>query len=269
MDEGITGWRLHVGVIFPTPVPPRAVLEFYEAVPEGVDMTTVLPTIQQLADDDMDEAIKGMERAAKQLASFDVDLIYQSGVPPVVRRGLGFGDELADRLSQAAGLPAITDMSSVIDAMRTAKLKTLAMATPFEQFINDRLIQYLAAEKIEIKNNTALGIKRTVEIRRLPIPVEYAVARKTYLESATKPDGIYIPCGGWGSIQYRPLGKLPRLQRFQWVRGCRRTANALKRHQSMPSFSVTSNFAARDNLARPLGCPGQRTGGRGCASSQR
>ena len=41
MAEGITGWRLHVGVIFPTPVPPRAVLEFYEAVPEGIDMTTV------------------------------------------------------------------------------------------------------------------------------------------------------------------------------------------------------------------------------------
>ncbi len=189
MAEGITGWRLHVGVIFPTPVPPRAVLEFYEAVPEGVDMTTVSL-----------EAIKGMERAAKQLASFDVDLIYQSGVPPVVRRGSGYGDELADRLSQAAGLPAITDMSSVIDAMRTANLKTLAMATPFEQFINDRLIQYLAAQKIEITSNAALGIKRNVEIRRLPIPVEYTVARKTYLAATTKPDGIYIPCGGWGSI---------------------------------------------------------------------
>ncbi len=81
MADGITGWRLHVGVIFPTPVPPRAVLEFYEVVPDGVDMTTVSLTIQQLSDDDMDEAIKGMERAAKQLASFDVDVVYQSGVP--------------------------------------------------------------------------------------------------------------------------------------------------------------------------------------------
>ena len=60
-------------------------------------------------------------------------------------------------------------MSSVIDAMRTAKLKTLAMATPFEQFINDRLIQYLAAEKIEITNNTALGIKRNVEIHNIEL----------------------------------------------------------------------------------------------------
>jgi maleate isomerase len=200
MAEGITGWRLHVGVIFPTPVPPRAVLEFYEAVPEGVDMTTVSLTIQQLSDDDMDEAIKGMERAARQLANFDVDVIYQSGVPPVVRRGLGFGNELAERLSQAAGLPAITDMSSVIDAMRAMNLETLAMATPFEPFINDRLKKYLAAEKIEITNDTALGIKRNVEIRRLPIPVEYSVARKTFLGSEKRPDGIYIPCGGWGSI---------------------------------------------------------------------
>src|ERR671934_2822107 len=104
MAEGITGWRLHVGVIFPTPVPPRAVLEFYEAVPEGVDMTTVSLTIQQLTDNDMDEAIKGMERAAKQLANFDVDVIYQSGVPPIAAREHGFHKELEDRLCQASGL---------------------------------------------------------------------------------------------------------------------------------------------------------------------
>ena len=214
MAEGITGWRLHVGVIFPTPVPPRAVLEFYQAVPEGIDMTTVSLTIQQLSDNDMDEAIKGMERAAKQLANFDVDVIYQSGVPPVVRRGLGFGDELADRLSQASGLPAITDMSSVIDAMRTANLKTMAMATPFEQFINDRLVQYLAAEKIEITNNTALGIKRNVEIRRLPIPVEYTVARKTYLEFGEKARRHLHPLRRVGQHpQYRAARKGPRHHR--------------------------------------------------------
>ena len=39
MGVGITGWRLHVGVIFPTPIPPRAVREWYEVAPEGVDIT--------------------------------------------------------------------------------------------------------------------------------------------------------------------------------------------------------------------------------------
>ena len=59
-ENGISGWRLQVGVIFPTPVPPRPVRERY-----GVDITTVSLSIQRLTDDNMEEAIQGMERAAK------------------------------------------------------------------------------------------------------------------------------------------------------------------------------------------------------------
>ena len=44
----------------------------------------------------MEDALKGMERAAKQLANFDVEVIYQGGVPPVVARGPGFANQLAD-----------------------------------------------------------------------------------------------------------------------------------------------------------------------------
>ena len=201
MGEGITGWRLHVGVIFPTPVPPRPIREWYQVVPEGVDITTVSLSIQQLTDDNMEDALTGMERAAKQLSNFDVDVIFQSGVPPVVARGTpGFANELQDRLEQASGLPCITDMAGVIDAMHASKLRTVAMATPFRQFINDRLVKYLATEQITVSHNKALGIERNTEIRRLPIPVEYQTARKAFLEAPGKPDGLYIPCGGWGSM---------------------------------------------------------------------
>jgi maleate cis-trans isomerase len=201
MGEGITGWRLHVGVIFPTPVPPRPIREWYQVVPEGVDITTVSLTIQQLTDDNMEEAVKGMERAAKQLSNFDVDVIFQSGVPPVVARGTpGFANELQDRLEQASGLPCIVDMAGVIEAMHFSKLRTVAMATPFRQFINDRLVKYLGTEQLTVSHNIALGIERNTEIRRLPIPVEYQTARKAFLEAPGKPDGIYIPCGGWGSM---------------------------------------------------------------------
>ena len=200
MAEGITGWRLHVGVIFPTPVPPRPIREWYEVVPDGIDITTVSLTIPQLTDDNMEEALKGAERAAKQLSNFDVDVIFQSGVPPVVAREHGFHKELEARLSQAAGLPAITDMGAVIDAIGSCNLRTVVMATPFRQFINDRLVKYLAAEQIRVSHNKALGIERNTEIRRLPIPAEYHTARKAFEQSPERPDGIYIPCGGWGSM---------------------------------------------------------------------
>src|SRR5262249_51639821 len=122
----------------------------------------------------------------------------QSGVPPVVARGTpGFANALQDRLEQASGLPCITDMAGVIDAMHSRKLRTVAMATPFRQFINDRLIRYLAHEQIRVVHDKALGIERNTEIGRLPIPVEYQTARAAYLEAPATPHGIYIPCGGW------------------------------------------------------------------------
>jgi len=200
MAQGITGWRLHVGVIWPTPVPPRPVREWYEVVPEGVDMTAVSLTITQLTDDNMEEAVNAAERASHQLSNFDVDVIFQSGVPPVVAHGQGFHREFEERMSKAAGLPVISDMGAVLDAMHTRDIKTVAMATPFRQFINDRLVTYLKSEAIEITHNRALGIERNTEIRRLPIPVEYHTARKTFLEAPEKPDALYIPCGGWGSM---------------------------------------------------------------------
>ena len=45
-----------------------------------------------------------------------------------------------------------------------------------------------------------LRIRKNVDSRKLPIPVEYTFAREVARESPVEPDGIYIPCGGWGSV---------------------------------------------------------------------
>ena len=64
-ESGITGWRLQVEVIFPTPAPPRPIRERYQVAPDAVDSTPVSLSIQRLTDDNMGEAIQGMERTAK------------------------------------------------------------------------------------------------------------------------------------------------------------------------------------------------------------
>ena len=205
MSERAIGWRLHIGLIFPSPVPPRLVREFYEVVPAGVDLTTVTLTVQNLGDDAMREAGKGIDQACRQLAAYDVDLIYFLGIPPIVLQGPGFDRVLADRMSQASGLPAITDMTGVLEAMRHLDLHTLALATPFEPVVNERIKVYLQSEGIEVVAMKGLGMTKNAEIRRLPVQVEYRVARQTFVESAVRPQGIYIACGSWGSMHNVPL----------------------------------------------------------------
>lgn len=200
MTVGITGWRLHIGLIFPSPLPPRLIREFYEVVPDGVDVTSVTLSVQQLGDNDMREASKGIDQACKQLAAFNVDLIYFLGVPPIVLQGPGFDKVLAERMSQASGLPAITDVTGVLQAMRHLDMKSVVLATPFESVINERIKVYLQSEGIAVTHMIGLEMHKNAEVRRLPVSVEYATARRAFLESPTRPDGIYVACGSWGSM---------------------------------------------------------------------
>jgi len=105
-----------------------------------------------------------------------------------------------NRLTVVLSALALAGTAAECEAMRALKVRTLAMATPFRQFINDRLVKYLASEQITVTHKKSFGIERNTEIRRQPIPVEYNPARTAYLECEKRPDGIYIPCGGWGSI---------------------------------------------------------------------
>lgn len=202
------GWRLHVGLIFPSALPSRLIREFYEVVPDGVDVTTVTLSVQQLGDNDMRKAGKGIEQACKQLAAFEVSLIYFLGIPPIVLQGPGFDRILADRMSQASGLPAITDMTGVLQAMRHLNMRSVVLATPFDSSINDRIKVYLQSEGVEVTHIKGLHMRKNAEIRRLPVSIEYVTARRAFLDSPTRSDGIYVACGSWGSMHnIEPLEK--------------------------------------------------------------
>jgi len=194
------GWRAHLGGIFPTPVPGRVIREFYEVVPDGVDLTVSSLTIRQLSPEDLEEAMRGVDRAAEQLARFEVDLIYLLGVPPIVLRGPGYDREVIARMEKAAGRPASTDITGVMEAFRALSLTRLVMATPFDDEMNELIKKFLGAAGFEIVHMKGLQIRKNVDIRKLPVPVEYTFAREVFRESPVEPDGIYIPCGGWGSV---------------------------------------------------------------------
>lgn len=195
------GWRTHLGVIFPTPIPGRVIQEFYEVVPEGVDITSSSLTIRQLSAGDLKDAMTGVERAAEQMARFKVDLIYQLGVPPIVLNDPGYDQEIIARMESASGLPACTDIAGVMEAFRALNLRKLVMATPFQDELNGRIKTYLAASGFDIVHMKGLQILDNVEIRELPVPVEYTFTREVVRESPVEPDGIYVPCGGWGTVR--------------------------------------------------------------------
>jgi hypothetical protein len=208
MAEGLTGWRLHVGAIFPPPVPPAANTRMVRGGAGRHRYHHSFAHHPAVDGRQYGGGVAGMEqRAARQLAT--------STLMSSIGRA---ADARAER--RASPINCRTGSSSVRcphnrclgrwwTRCTTSSFRTVAMATPFRQLINDRLVKYLAHEQITVLLNKALGIERNTEIRRLPLPVEYQTARKAFL-SAEQARRHLHSLRGWGSMHnHRTAGAGP------------------------------------------------------------
>ena len=194
------GWRGHLGKIAPAPATGRVFREFYEVVPEGVEITIASLLVQKVAKKDMDEMMAQVSRAAEVLAEKGVDAIYLGGVPPIVMKHPGYDLEVVAQLEQASGRPASTDMTGVMDAFRALGLQRLVMATPFEDWVNDLIKKYVKPAGFDIVHMRGMPLVSGSERKALPLHVEYTFTRDVFRACPQEVDGIYIPCGGWGTV---------------------------------------------------------------------
>lgn len=194
------GWRGHLGKISPAPIAGRVVREFYDVVPEGVDLTAAPLTVQKISRDSMADMLALVGSATELLAEKGVDAIYLGGVPPIVMRPPGYDLELVAEMEKRGGRPACTDVTGVMDAFRALGIKRLVMAAPFEDWVIDLIKTYYAAAGFDIVHMKGMPLVTSTQRRALPIEVEYTFTRQVFRECSEPSDGIYIPCGGWGTV---------------------------------------------------------------------
>ena len=195
------GWRGHLGKISPAPIAGRFVREFYDVVPDGVDITCGPLTVQKISRDSMADMLKLVASAAELLAEKGVDAIYLGGVPPIVMRHPGYDLELVAEMERVTGKPCSTDVSGVFDAFRHLGAQRVVMAAPFEDWVLDHIKTYYGAAGFDIVHMKGLPLVTSTQRRALPLDMEYTFTRQVVSENAAPFDCIYIPCGGWGTVR--------------------------------------------------------------------
>lgn len=123
------GWRARIGLLQPSMVSDNNPIEFYLMAPPGVQMVL---TSLGIADGGnraelYAKAIAEIETPIRRLLSRGVDVIVQSGVPPVVTRGWGFEDELAARVATITDLPFASDIGCCIAGFRALGVTKVAV----------------------------------------------------------------------------------------------------------------------------------------------
>jgi arylmalonate decarboxylase len=199
-----------LGLIFPPAgrgIPEEGLAMYPSSVKflaEGLGLQTMTPA-------GYDAVIDRIPPVAQRLAKDGAQAITLMGTSLSFYKGAAFNLKLADTIRKATGLPATTMSTAVIDGLKAVGGHRVAVATAYNNEVNDRLRAFLKESGFEVLALKGLGIEKVEDINIVTQPqlIEFSAGVR---ESAPKADSMLVSCGGLRTLEIlAPLEKRARV----------------------------------------------------------
>jgi arylmalonate decarboxylase len=82
------------------------------------------------------------------------------GTSPTFYKGRAFNEDLIAKVTKATGVPVTTMSSGIVDGLRAAKAKRIAVATAYNVEVTDRLKAFLEEYGFQVLNAKGLGYEQ-------------------------------------------------------------------------------------------------------------
>jgi arylmalonate decarboxylase len=182
-----------LGLVMPVDpsVPPEAAAMY----PTGVRFQAASVVLKTMTPQGYDEVLERIAPAAQALSLQGAQAIVLMGTSLSFYKGAAFNRELTERLSMASGCPAITMSTALVDGLRSVGGKRLAVATAYNDAVNQRLRTFLQEEGFEVLAIRGLGVENVGDIHKVTQEGLFGFSVEVF-ESALRPDALLISCGG-------------------------------------------------------------------------
>jgi arylmalonate decarboxylase len=188
-----------LGLIFPPlnyPIPPDAKLLY----PNGVRFLgngVGLPGGMTPAG--YDEAIPRVLPAAEELAKQGAKVISVFGSSLTFYKGAKFNDELTRQVTKATGRPATTQSNGLVDGLRTANARRVAVATAYTDVVTERLKIFLEEHGFQVTFAKGLGYERIPEGAATQ-EILFKLGADVYANSKNA-DALVVSCGALRTLE--------------------------------------------------------------------
>jgi arylmalonate decarboxylase len=182
-----------LGLIFPPlnyPVPPDAKTLY----PKGVEFLSGgvgLPGGMTLQG--YDEAIPRVLPAAEALKKQGAKVISVFGSSLTFYKGRKFNEELVQKVTNLTGCPATTQSNGLVDGLRVAKAKRVALATAYTDIVTERLKVFLEEYGFVVTAAKGLGYERIPEGAATQ-DILFKLGQEAYAKSQNA-DALVMSCG--------------------------------------------------------------------------
>ena len=182
-----------VGLIFPPlnyPIPPDA----KRLYPTGVEFLSGgvgLPGGMTL--EGYDEAVPRILPEAQRLAKEGARIVSVFGSSLTFYKGAKWHQDLIEKVSKATGLPATTQSAGLLDGLKVANAKRVAIATAYTDIVTGRLKVFLEEHGFEVTSTKGLGFERIPEGAATE-SILFKLGADAYA-SSKKADALVMSCG--------------------------------------------------------------------------
>jgi arylmalonate decarboxylase len=156
--------------------------------------------LDRMTPDGYDSVIGRIPRAAEMLAASGAEAIELTGTSLTFYKGEAFNQRLREAVTSASGLPATTMSNGVIDGLKEVGAKRVAVATAYNDVVNDRLRAFLREHDLEPVVVTGMGIEAIVDVDRVTQDdlLEFGARVRA---SAPDADSLLLSCGGFRTLE--------------------------------------------------------------------
>ena len=202
------GHRGRLGLIVPSSNTTNE-SEFWQRRPDGVSIHTARMRLEDVNEDDLIDMAADVEAAAADLSTADVDAIAFGCTTGSLVKGAGYDEEIRETIEDVAGVPAVATSTAIMHAFDALDARSLAIATPYTDAMNDREVEFLEGNGYEVTAITGLGIEPNVGIGRQSPETAYRLGRQV---DGADTDAVFLSCTNFRTFEVieqleRDLGK--------------------------------------------------------------
>jgi len=191
------GWRARIGSIAATPTDIFP-YEFYQIVPKGLSLMPGSLSIPQVKEKDLKEGFDAIESVAMALAREGADAIILGGAPMLYSQGAGSDRVLSERISKATGVPAVSNQTAMIDALKALDVEKVLIASPFVKQTNEKLKAFLVDSGLNVVAMGGYGLVKNADINQITRQQAYHFVKTTFQKNQHLGiQGILMPCANW------------------------------------------------------------------------
>jgi arylmalonate decarboxylase len=187
-----------LGLIFPPhrPIPEEGVAMYGDSlrfVVTGLGLDRMTP-------DGYDSVIPLIPEAARKLVAAGAEAIELTGTSLTFYKGEEFNQRLRQAVTEASGLPATTMSNGVIDGLKAVGARRVAVATAYNDEVNDRLRAFLIEHGLEPLVVTGLGIEAIADVDSVTQDdlIDFGARVRA---SAPDADSLFVSCGGFRTLE--------------------------------------------------------------------